>query len=210
MEAKTKIRFVFHKPKGERGVGKAIVGWTWLLGLFYNWKVLKYNYSHEEVWLPDEQGRFLKCNNEGLRWTRKKDRTTAPMIFGRCFSSTTRGDAEGVRFAPAVNVLGNHLRRWDYIECEVDSERLEVVLEEANKLVGAKYDFRGIFGFVLPLPIQNDKKWYCSEVCGWLKFLLRVDNKRRKRVSPRRAAYLLSRKYGQPKPCLGSLITVKP
>ena len=42
-----KVRFLFHRGK-DSFVGKTIVGWTWLLGLFYNWKVLKYNYGHEE------------------------------------------------------------------------------------------------------------------------------------------------------------------
>ena len=187
-----KIRFVFHKPQGERGVGKAIVVWTWLLGLFYNWKVLKYNYSHEEVWLPDEDGDFT----EALSWYTDK---LIEDFTGQCFSSTTRGDANGVRFAEALEVLGKHPERWDYIECEVDPERLEVAVEQAERLVGAKYDFPGIFGFFLPIPIQDGQRWYCSELCDWFKFLIRINSKRHKRVSPRRSACLLAKRWGEPK-----------
>ena len=57
-----KVRFLFHKPEGERGIGKVIVGLTWFYALFYNWKALKYNYSHEEVWLPEPD-----CSH-GFEW----------------------------------------------------------------------------------------------------------------------------------------------
>ncbi len=181
-----KIRFLFHKPLGERGIGKLIVAWTWLLGLFYNWKVLKYNFSHEEVWIPDNSG--LNCHS----WKAGTD------YMGQCFSSTTRGGADGVRFATACKVL-HHPERWDYIEAEVDPERLEVALEEALKLVDKQYDFLGIFGFINPLPVHHKNRWYCSEICDWFKVLLRVHPKRHMRISPRRSAYKLAKRYGEPK-----------
>lgn len=190
-----KVRFLFHKPIGERGIGKVIVGLTWFYGLFYNWKVLKYNYSHEEMWIESEGGRFENHARDqgGQEWF---------VFIGQCFSSTTRGNANGVRFAPAIEVL-KHPERWDYIECDVKDWRLEVALEEANKLVDAKYDFIGILGFIQPIAIQDDQRWYCSEICDWLKVLLRIKSKRSKRISPRRAAYLLAKKYGEPKPLIG-------
>lgn len=180
-----KIRFAFHKGK-DLFVGKAIVVWTWVLGLLYNWGVLKYNFSHEELWLPDKFGDFTDTNEAG-----------EIVYLGRCFSSTTRGEWNGVRFAPAQEIIGKHPERWDYIECDVDPERLEIALEAAERLTGAKYDFMGIFGFIQPFIVQDPKKWYCSEILDWFKFLTRVHHKRQKRVSPRRAAYLLARKYGE-------------
>ena len=68
-----KIRILFHTPKGERGIGKAIVFWTGFLALFYaKGKALKYNFSHQEIWLPDEDEEFteLSCwarNEKGER-----------------------------------------------------------------------------------------------------------------------------------------------
>ena len=197
-----KIRFVFHKPQGERGVGKAIVVWTWVLGLFYNWKVLKYNYSHEELWLPDDDGSFITGHRDNYVRFRATKTYVHPMKYsycGKCFSSTTRGTAEGVRFAPASEVLGKHPERWDYIEVEVDEARLEIAVEQARQLVGAKYDFAGIFGFLLPLPVQDGQRWYCSEICDWFKVLAGVYPKRYKRISPRRAACVLAKRWGEPK-----------
>ena len=191
--AKTEIRFTFHKPIGERGIGKAIVLWTGFLGLFYNWKVLKYNYSHVEIWIPDG---YMP---DGYGIFEALDGNQVYAYFGECFSSTTRGGWKGVRFAPAAEVVGKHPGRWSYIECEIDLERLEVAIEEAKKLIGAEYDFLGIFGFLNPLPIQDKKKWYCSEICDWFRVLCGIPPERQRRISPRRLAYLLSDQWGEPK-----------
>ncbi len=193
-----KVRFLYHKPKGERGVGKLIVAWTWLLGVFYNWKVLKYNYSHEELWVPSARdGKFSCCEEPLNRHCLKYGAPQA--ILGQCFSSTTRGDADGVRFAPASEVL-KHPERWDYIECEVDGERFEVGMAEAKRLEGGGYDYAYILSFFQPFVIQKAIDWACSEICDWLKYLWRIIPKRHKRISPRRSAYVLSKKWGQPKP----------
>ncbi len=198
-----KIRFVFHKPLGERGIGKAIVAWTWILGLFYNWRVLRYNYSHVEIWIPNEGGWFTDYKViDRERLHRGKDDfwgwgKTIESYGGACFSSTTRGKWEGVRLAFASTVLG-HPERWNYIECEVDPERLEVAIAETNKLMGRKYDYLGIFGFFVPFNIQSRKRWYCSEICSWFGYLCRITTKRNKRISPRRLAYILSKDYGEP------------
>ena len=184
-----KIRILYHHGKDSL-VGRGIVLWTWVLGLFYNWKVLKYNFSHVEVWLPDEYDEFIGD-------------TTEPDIgcfVSECFSSTTRGTANGVRFAPASVVL-KHPERWSYIEVKVDPERLEVALAEARKLVGKKYDFWALFGFFNPFPIQDDKRWYCSEICNWFKVLCGI-GWREKRISPRRSAYNMAKIWGEPKPLI--------
>jgi len=189
-----KIRFVFHNPKGERGVGKAIVGWTWILGCFYNWKVLKYNFSHVELWIPDGANCF--------QWPMpisKQIGLPDNCFRGECFSSTTRGKWNGVRFAPAIEVIGKHPERWSYIECEVDADRLEVALDEATLRVGLKYDFWALFGFFNPFAVQDSKKWYCSEICNWFGALCRVC-KRDKRISPRRFCYVLAKRWHELKP----------
>lgn len=207
-----KVRSLYHNPKGERGVGKLIVGWTWLLAAVYSlpklfrkppegssrWKeykqVLRYNFSHESLWLCDEQGKFW-----GMFGTYDINSHAVFKYTGQCFSSTTRGDANGVRFASADKIIGKHPERWSYIEFEVDTERLDVAIQEAKRLVGRKYDYWGLFGFFNPLPVQDKNRWYCSEICNWFKSLLKI-SKRSKRISPRRSAYILAQKYGEPKP----------
>jgi len=202
-----KIRALFHNPLGERGVGKWIVRWTWLLGCFYNWKVLKYNFSHEEIWIPDtslgwvelktkETGYCERFQEDIIAWSGPC--VCGQKFIGQCFSSTTRGDSNGVRFAPAYEVL-KHPERWSYIEFDVDPERFEVALEEAKKLVGKKYDFWALFGFFNPFPVQDGKRWYCSEICNWFRVLCGI-SWHEKRISPRRSVYLLAKKYREPIP----------
>ncbi len=200
-----RIRFLYHKPAGERGVGKLIVGWTWLLALIsLQFKRLKYDYSHEEIWLSYviEGYSIFAFGFGGVNYWKAEDRTETPIYIGECLSSTTRGGAAGVRFAPAAEVL-KHPERWDYIECEVDGERLRVAIDEAQRLVGARYDYWGLFGFLNPFPIQHSRQWYCSELCDWFKVLVRLKSKRHKRISPRRAAELLAKKWGEPVPLIG-------
>ena len=178
-----KLRILFHNPKGEHGIGKAIVGLTWVYGLFYGgWQALKYHFSHVEVWIADENGNFSEpyfIAGEGPRRTR---------YLGKCFSSTTRGDWNGVRFAPASEVL-KHPERWSYIEIEVDDERFEEAIGFASLEVDKPYDFLAILGFVIPFGVQNKAKWYCSEICSWFISLCKGERWQFKRISPRRMAY---------------------
>ncbi len=188
-----KIRFLFHNPKGERGIGKAIVAWTGFLALWYKWKALKYNFSHMEIWMPCVKGTFEQEYTKESGWSRIK----VKQYLGQCFSSTTRGGAEGVRFAPASEVL-KHLERWSYIEVEVDDEQWRIVYSTMKKHEGKEYDFLGLFGFLQPLPIQNKNKWFCSEICMWAAKALWLTKKWHKRISPRRAALVLAKLYGEP------------
>ena len=182
-----KIRFLFYKAKMPDGewIDDGISIWTWILAaVSFDFKRLKYNYSHVEIWL----------NGDGRTFRSVKGR-----VIGKCFSSTTRGGAEGVRFAPARKVL-KHPERWDYVEFEVDAERLEVAMVEARKLVGKKYDYAGLFGFFSPFNIHDKNKWYCSEVCAWFAYLVRILPKRHRRISPRRLARKLVDAGGVLKP----------
>ena len=176
-----KLRILFHNPKGEHGIGKAIVGLTWVYGLFYGgWQALKYHFSHVEVWIPDEDGFF------NSPWVQKAD--ISIHYYGQCFSSTTRGDWNGVRFAPASEVL-KHPERWSYIEIEVDDDRFEIAMDAAKRQLDKPYDFLAILGFVTPFGVQNKNKWYCSEICSWFIDLCKGERWQFKRISPRRMAY---------------------
>lgn len=180
-----KARFLYHTPKGEwLRVGGLIVGWTWLLGLFYNWKVLKYDYSHEEAWIPDDDGNFM----------------VGGIYVGQCISSTTRGTANGFRFAPANKIIGKHPERWEFIEVKVEKKYYWKGIADARKFIGSLYDYGFIIGFVQPINLQDKNKWVCSEFCDWLKFVWKLIKKRNKRISPRRSAYSLAKVWGEPRP----------
>ena len=227
VKMKVKVRSLYHTPKGERGIGKWIVGWTWVLAVFYSvphllkkppvgssrWKeyikALCYNFSHEEIWIADENGNFngtttpIAYTKDGssIEWSKTKI-----TYLGQCFSSTTRGDDDGVRFAPAQDVLGKHPERWYYIEWECEEKYLERAIVFAEMEEGKEYDYAGVSGFVVPLAVQDKLKWFCSEICDWFKWICRIYTYHQKKVSPRRSAYLLAKATGmEPKPLVGEL-----
>lgn len=172
-----KVRVVFHKGKDSL-IGRLIIGWTWVLAaLPLQWDRLKYNYSHVEVWFPDERGRF-------------EDNSGHPV--GRWFSSTTRGGSKGVRMADADEVL-KHPERWDYIEIDIKQADYDTMITWSEVLAGeaARYDYRGIFGFILPFNVQDRERWYCSEICAFLLWNVGVLKLLHTRISPRRLAMVL-------------------
>ena len=189
-----KKRYVFHKGK-DSWVGRGIVVWTFVLGIArLDFKSLKYNYSHVEEWSPDMYGNFRDD------WSSMIHDTYTP--YGECYSSTTRGKAEGVRYAPASEVLHNP-ERWDYIEFDVPDNLVRTAKPLLRNKVGRKYDFPGIYGFALPWNPQDPFKEYCSELCCWTAWLYQiVKGKLIKRISPRRLAKKLVEAGGVIKPLL--------
>jgi hypothetical protein len=165
--------------------------WLWA---GFDFKSLKYNYSHAETGLPDEFGNFEyesdHPSDQGVIYYR-----------GQCFSSTTRGEDNGVRFAPASEVL-KHPKRWSYIEVEVNEKRLELVRKWMVSQQDKLYDYAGIIGFFTPWNTHHARKWYCSEICASAAFKLFMLDKLYRRISPRRLAKVLAEKYGEPTPLL--------
>ncbi len=193
-----KIRFVYFNGKDSL-VGKGIKAWTWILALArLDFESLKYNFSHVECWFPDEDGNFETTRRVMIPCPDNKPGCCTchyridDILAGQCFSSTTRGDAEGVRFAPASEVL-KHPERWMYQEFEVDEDRVTNAIEQCKKTeAGKPYDFAGIFGFFVPWNLQAAEKWYCSEICSYLAWDFGLTGDRLiKRISPRRLAKVL-------------------
>jgi len=209
-----KIRFVFARNVGPdrkngfwrwvkaNAIGQGIVIWTGVLAVVrLDWKSLKFNFRHVEVWFPDDDGNFAECETvgDGSCKTIPTDEGNTFTItisnyemkfLGQCFSSTTRGDAEGVRFAPASEVL-KHPERWDYIEFEITKESYFNAKWWMDAWVGRKYDFAGLFGFFLPWNSEQAGKFYCSEICSEIAWTLELTKKLHKRISPRRLAKVL-------------------
>jgi hypothetical protein len=75
----------------------------------------------------------------------------------RSFSSSPRDD--GTRFA----VLQYDLGKWDFVDIHVTDQQYTSILNYCKKNAGKKYDWMGVFSFVLPLR-QDRKRFYCTEV----------------------------------------------
>ena len=56
-----------------------------------------------------------------------------------------------------------NLQNWDFIDFNCDEQLAKLF---CKNIEGAKYDFRAILLWLIPMSIDNSKKWYCSEVCN--------------------------------------------
>ena len=79
-----------------------------------------------------------------------------------------------VRWRPKYNIGENWVVGETYT---VDKETYSAVLAECDDLVGAKYDYAGVAGFVWSEIKQDVSKWFCSEVCSHIIKKYKLDGR---------------------------------
>ncbi|CAB4142483.1 hypothetical protein UFOVP434_13 [uncultured Caudovirales phage] len=75
-----------------------------------------------------------------------------------CYSSYE--SEGGVRF----KFIYLNPEKWDIIRFEIPDEKFESLLAEAAKHSGSKYDWAGIFKFVMPWVKEKPTRFFCSEI----------------------------------------------
>ena len=147
------IRILFYKSKFGDGhiLDNLISAYT---GLF-NWGTK--NYSHCEIWVPDENDEFdLGHGCDG--WM-------SADFLGTCYTSTMRGESNGVVKRPASEVLKNP-GRWDWYEVEINEFWFNSMIMWMNDKVveNRGYDKPAIKKFFNPFPRESDwDRFICSE-----------------------------------------------
>lgn len=187
-----KIREIYYtapkKFKKKFLVNHAISGWTTFVNMWRvkpkQWKQFRaLKISHEEIWFPDEYGIFVGAYD-----------ATCGRIYGTCFSSTLRDGDDGVRLRSADSVLGKHPDRWKYFEREVTDEDFDRMWNMSNLCASkkTKYDKVNVFvGFTTPNNMFDDEnKWYCSQVCRFIKWCGNMVNDMMTRISPMWSAWI--------------------
>ena len=76
-----------------------------------------------------------------------------------CFSSSGRDG--GTRFK-YIDLTDGRWDRWRVEKPAVEAAIFQWCLGKTGK----KYDFLGIFGFIIGKQLQDPEKWYCSEICA--------------------------------------------
>lgn len=97
--------------------------------------------------------------DRAVRWWTSGPYSHVELVLadGTCWSSSNRDG--GVR-AKWINLTPRH---WDILPVAGD-ERAALAFFEQHQ--GAKYDFLGLFGFILR-PYRGDtRRWFCSEICA--------------------------------------------
>lgn len=75
-------------------------------------------------------------------------------------------DFESLQFKGVIHhpFIPSENQGWyDVIGFVWDEQKVSKVVKEACKLVGSKYDWRGVGGFITRRDVQNSLKWFCSE-----------------------------------------------
>jgi hypothetical protein len=54
---------------------------------------------------------------------------------------------------------------WDYVYLPMADDLVAQLRTWCDEHNGLKYDWLGIFGFVLPVFKGSKKRWFCSEIC---------------------------------------------
>lgn len=76
-----------------------------------------------------------------------------------CLSSSFRDGGVRIKNMPLP------ADRWDIVEVRLPVDEEKALLWYRN-YHGAKYDVLGLFGFVFRRGIEDDHKWFCSEVAA--------------------------------------------
>ncbi|KKN05789.1 hypothetical protein LCGC14_1083850 [marine sediment metagenome] len=207
-----KVRFLFYKAKFEwrsflktrkiHLIDDAINVWTLLINLpgvvwqerSWNvkkwgkavWQFIKECYSHVEVWLPDEYGRFYD-EAESL------GHFPVHAYFGTCYTSTMRDDEKGTCSRPASEVI-KHPERWEYKEFDITPWQYHIGLVWMQKQVKLNkgYGFKNYGRFFgLGKIIYDRWKNICSQFTHNYAVMVFIFSMPFKIVSPRRLSRLL-------------------
>jgi len=99
-----------------------------------------------------------------------------------CCSASPR--AGKVRFTH-IDLSSGH---WHLVDYRMPEFQEQNIYNDLKKLEGAKYDWKGIFlTFIFKwFNKQNDKKWWCSEICGYIldEYIVHMNY----RISPNKLA----------------------
>lgn len=174
-----KIRWLFHKSRLFDGhpVGQAISFWTGI------WTWFTPSYDHCEVWTQETLSSTYKIYS----FQGKELCTDKLVVHGTCWTSTMRGEHNGVVNRPASDILRNP-GNWHYVEQELTPYQFETMEMWMNDRVADNkgYDKPAISKFFNPFKRESDwVRFVCSEFCQGAAFIAQIFNVKRL-WSPRR------------------------
>jgi hypothetical protein len=127
------------------------------------------NYS-EKIKIAFYRGRYSKnIVSKLIAWFTFSMYSHVEIIIDE-FSYSSRTSTKGVSKQIVDYAVEPEL--WDIFTVEVSEETVREIIQFFNSTDRSKYDWIGIFFYhLLPIEIEDPKKWYCSEwVARALKF----------------------------------------
>ena len=97
----------------------------------------------------------------GIRvWTWSRWSHAELVVNGVCYSSSSRDG--GVR-GKTIDLTSG---RWDVVEIDLPDAQANAAFEWFLTNEGDKYDWAGIWRFVLPFFPHGERRWFCFEAIG--------------------------------------------
>lgn len=93
-------------------------------------------------------------------WTWSKYSHAELVLDGVCYSSSTRDG--GVR-GKSINLVSG---RWDVVPLNIDRASAHRALAWFGVHGGDKYDWAGVWRFVVPWLPHSKRRWFCFEAIG--------------------------------------------
>lgn len=87
-------------------------------------------------------------------WTKSPYSHCELVIDGVAYSSSPR---DGGMRTKVIDFNPNH---WDIIPISADKDACK---KWFNDRLGAKYDWLGLLGFIIPMRLESPYRWFCSE-----------------------------------------------
>jgi hypothetical protein len=89
---------------------------------------------------------------------------------GRMFSSDGWDNGK-VRYTYKYNI-----NNWDFVDIDITDGELLTLISWCNHKIGLKYDWLGVFRFIIPFLKQDPERWFCSEICAAaLRFINKIN-----------------------------------
>jgi hypothetical protein len=71
----------------------------------------------------------------------------------------------GVIYRKRFDEVDHDPKDWILIDLPFDEDQERIIREWCENELGCKYDWKGIYSFILPFIREDPMRWFCSEIC---------------------------------------------
>ena len=97
-----------------------------------------------------------------IRWYTRSKYSHVEMVIDGMWYSASLYESRVRR-----KVIASDDNKWDFVDVECEYEQKYAMKAFLDRQLGKSYDYMGVvLSQVLPLEVEDPKKWFCSELCA--------------------------------------------
>ena len=107
--------------------------------------------------------------SKAIKWITRGEYSHISLVF-KDLETKSYTEIEALEGRGVIQHLPNLEDTYDFDEYYVplDLEQAYTAYEEAKKLLGGKYDKKGVAGFLIHRKMHSPVKWFCSELAAYV------------------------------------------